>query len=280
MASLFHQNMRTFGGGAAVRNAAFNGAFNAINGAVGNVFLAIGYTEITNPNAPLRGQLLALGTTLDAGMDSVIVMEVGQTALGMHEYAGIVWDSTNFTAAAAGQVSYDNLNLRWQANAVAAPLPATIALPHGTYMAVDQRGPAFIAGTTGGNEVIIMFMHNMYGLGDRSRGFNGMPLSADAIRAALGGNYVNAPVFAGGDYNIRPRFAGTKRGRDGNLRGMPFRAARAGAAGAYINTTAANPYDFWLANDVTHIPEAWATVRLESRIPLASDHAGIRLRIS
>lgn len=278
MASIFHQNMRVFGGGSAPRNAAFNIAFGAINGVLGNVLIAAGFTEISNPNAPLRGQLLTLSGQLDAGLTSLTVAEVGTSALGLTEYLGMSWDPAVFNVQHGGQCVYNNLARAWQANIVPAALPNVIPAPGGAFLAADQRGPAFLAGIFGGAPLIVMFMHNMYGLGDRTRGFDGMPSCGSAIRLGIGGAYAGALVIAGGDYNIAPRFAGRKRGRDGTLIGMNYRAAKLG--GVPINTTATNPYDFWLASDVTNIPEAWARVLPQSRVAPASDHAGIALRIS
>jgi hypothetical protein len=277
MASIFHQNMRVFGGGAAGRNAAFNGAFALINAACPTDVIAAGFTEITNWNAPLRGRLLTLSGVLDPGLTRVTVAAVGTSALGTQEYIGMTWDPNYFTVQYAGQVLYNNLQRAWVAHVVPAPIPLQIPALGGPFTAADQRGPAFLAGTYNGDELIVMFMHNMYGLGDRGRGFDGMPSAASAIQSTIGNPYDDAFVIAGGDYNLDPRFAGRKRSSDGTLRGMDFRAAMAG--GNFVKTTVKNPYDFWLASDITNIPTAWATVRTESRIALASDHAAIRLKI-
>jgi hypothetical protein len=69
MPLVFHQNMRVFGGGAPRRTA----ALNAINVATGPWYIAAGFTEISNPNAPLHGALAGLAQTLDPGLTRLLV---------------------------------------------------------------------------------------------------------------------------------------------------------------------------------------------------------------
>jgi hypothetical protein len=282
MTSLFHQNMRTFGGHAGGRNVAFNGAFAAMNAGVGNDVVAAGFTEISNPNATLRGQLLALSAVVDAGLTSLVVCEVGTSALGLTEYIGMTWDNVWFPVTHAGMVVYNNLNRTWNTYVTAAPFaaPPVLLIPGAPFTAVDSRGPAFLAGPLPGGRgaSIVMFFHNMYNLGDRSAGFSGLQSCGQSIRAALPGGYAAARIYAGGDYNVLPR---DLRKRRGNLPLLDYLAARVGGVpgGALINTTAVNPYDFWLIAQPTVVPLANAAVFIQSRIPLASDHAAIRARL-
>jgi hypothetical protein len=275
MALLFHQNMRVFGGGSAPRNAVFTGALTAINAATGAAYWAAGFTEITNPNAPLRGVLAGLAATLDPGLTSLVVIEVGTTALGMREYIGIVWDNAAFPVAHVGRVLRDPVNRAWAAyNVAAAAIPANrvILLPGlGAPLAADSRGVAYIAGTNGGTNYLLGFMHNMYALGDKSGAYVAMPSMTDLARAGIGGAYAAAEVIVGGDFNLDPR--PPKRPRGAAFLLYP-RAE--GGPGAYTNTTLANPYDFWLVSNVG-ITDADDTVYPATRVAAGSDHAAVVL---
>jgi hypothetical protein len=279
MALIFHQNMRTFGGGAPGRNAAYTAALTAINAATGPVYLAAGFTEITNPNAPLRGVLAGLAATLDPGLTRHLIVEVGTTALGMREFIGIAWDPlAGLAVQHAGHVLRDPVNKSWRAYdtplGVGAIPNNTIPLPGGVALGADQRGLAYIAGIRvwDGNPYVLGFMHNMYALGDRTAAFGGLPYMADLARQAAGGGYVGAEVIVGGDFNVDPR--NPKRAR-GAAFTMVFRAAR-DAFGALIPTTAVNTYDYWVVSNAG-IADADASVYANTRVALASDHAGITL---
>ncbi|HEX3406615.1 MAG TPA: hypothetical protein VHS81_05195 [Caulobacteraceae bacterium] len=283
MTSIFHQNMRTFGGGSAPRNAAFAAAFGAMAASVGGDVVAAGFTEISNANATLRGQLLALSAVVDAGLTNLIVAQVGTSALGLTEYVGMTWDPNYFVVSHAGMVVYDNLNRVWTAYATPTPFPLVpvLTIPGAPFTAVDSRGPGFLAGALAGGygAVVIMFMHNMYNLGDRSTGFSALADCASNIVAQLPGGFAGARVYVGGDYNVLPRDVGKRKRNAGPS--LQYRAARVGgvSAGALINTTASNCYDYWLLNKPSVTPQANFRVFANSRVALASDHAAIRARI-
>ncbi|MFN3945398.1 MAG: hypothetical protein ACK4K7_10755 [Allosphingosinicella sp.] len=188
MPMLFHQNMRVFGGHSAIRNAVYGVCFGGIAAVLPAAVAVAGFTEITGAGIGLQAQMAVLATTLDAGIDNLLVMEVGTTALGTTEYIVVTWNSLQIAVAAAGQVTYDNLSRSWVANGQLAPFAnAYIPAPHMAYGALDSRGPAWVAGTIGGVAGIFMFMHNMYNLGDRSGGLSGLRRCAAMVRTALGG---------------------------------------------------------------------------------------------
>jgi hypothetical protein len=272
MPMLFHQNMRTFGGHSAIRNALYGVCFGQVAAVlpVGVPVAVAGFTEITNASVGLQAQMAVLAQTLDAGINNLLVMQVGTSALGITEYIVVAWSNAQIAVAAAGQVTYDNLARTWTPNAVAAPFAnAYIPAPHMDYGALDSRGPAWVAGTIGGVAGIFMFMHNMYSLGDRSGGLVGLRMCAAMVRKALGGAYAAAPVLIGGDFNAAPHDMDTGRGV-----GLYARAAM--AMGVPINTTASNPYDYWLVTNPA-VVAANAHVFAQTRVPNASDHSGIGL---
>ncbi|MFN3945397.1 MAG: hypothetical protein ACK4K7_10750 [Allosphingosinicella sp.] len=284
MTAIFHQNMRTFGGGSAGRNAAFTAAFGAMAAGVGAGVVVAGFTEISNPNLTLRNRLLGFSAILGAGLTRIAVMQVGTSALGLTEYIGITWDPVQLAATHAGMVVYNNMTRTWTPYVSPAP-PAgpaapVLTIPGAPFQAVDSRGPAFIAGALAGGygNVVVMFMHNMYNLGDRSTGFSGLQSCAENIRNALPGPYAAATIYIGGDYNVLPR---DLRKRRGNMPLLTYRAQRVGdaIAGALVNTTAVNCYDYWLLSNPAPVPLANVRVFAQSRAAFASDHAAIRATI-
>ena len=277
MTSIFHQNMRNYGGGSWIRNALFDIDFAGINAATGNCYAAAGFTEIRNNGA---GQnFAARAAVLDPGLTSSILIETGITAVGAQvEYLGIAWDPACITVQHAGNVMYNAVQRRWECHDTPAPFPASIPLP---YMKVtvggkrryepeaqaDSRGLAYIAGPSwGGVNRIFAFMHNMCWLGDKSSAFTKLDDMVAAIDAAL--PYAATAAYAGGDFNVLPRDPGGA---------LLHHAAGLDATNTYyLNTTAANPFDFWLS-DQAAINHARATVWNGTLHVGASDHAGIKL---
>jgi endonuclease/exonuclease/phosphatase family metal-dependent hydrolase len=277
MPLLFHQNMQNYGGNSAPRNVVFAGGFGAINGATGAVYMAAGFTELLNAGVGLHAALPALAQVLDAGLTSFVVIEVGTTVFGRREFIGIAWDPWVLNVQHAGQVFRDAVSKEWEANNVAAgaiPANQTIPLPANLGYGADTRGPAYIAALRGVNPVVIGFMHNMYNLGDKSAAFTHLGGMMDKVRIAIGGGYAAATVVVGGDFNLAPR--APKRPRGAALT-LATRAARVGGgvAGAFVNTTLVNPYDYWCVSgggDDTN-----AAVYVQTRVAGGSDHAGVTL---
>jgi len=221
MPLIFHQNMFSFGGHSAVRNATFTGAFAAIQGITGAIYRAAGFTEVINAGAGLRHTLSLLAHALDPNMTDLVVIEVGTTAVGVRrEFIGIAWDPAALIVQHAGSVLWDSANQRWRAhNAVAAGIVnQTINRPAGLMLGADSRGLAYIAALRLGNPFLIGFMHNMYNLGDKSSAFTHLGNMADAACNAAGGVYGGAEIMIGGDFNLRPRQPKRPRGANVLLR--------------------------------------------------------------
>jgi hypothetical protein len=283
---IFHQNMRVYGGGAPARNAAFTVGLTAINAVTGPTYAAAGFTEIINAGAGIHQQLNALSQTLDPGLNRLLVIEVGTTVSGNREYIGISWDPAVLPVQHAGRVLRNPVNKNWVAYnapvAAGAGAPGagavaanTLELPGGVALAADQRGIAYIAGTYGGTEYLIAFMHNMYGVGDRTTGFANLGIMADRARRAIGGAYANAEVVVGGDFNVPPRAYWRRRRQPVDLENLAARVG-GGVAGAYVLTTAVHTYDFW-ASALFGRNDTHAAVHTQTRTFLASDHAAITL---
>jgi hypothetical protein len=274
MPFLFHQNMRSFGGAQIDRTAAFAAAFASIHTATGGGYWAAGFTEVMNSGASLPA-LQDLAPLIDPALGHLLVIEVGKTAFRTREFIGIAWNPAVLDVLFAGQVLWNSMFRRWQESYVPFadfPANATIGLPESERVGADVRGLAYIAarqvGT--GNPCVVGFMHNMYQLGDRYRGLASLPTMARKVMSAIGDGFENAQVIIGGDFNVRPRNLGPRP-----LPLYSFAAHR--VPGGFVNTTLANPYDFWLVRN--RIPGMRAYVKTRTRRARASDHAAIVLRL-
>lgn len=276
-ALLFHQNMRNYGGNSALRNATFTGALATIGGITGASYWAAGFTECLNSGPGLRTNLSLLAQALDGGLTSLVVIAVGQNALGRDEYIGIAWDNVaGVNVAHVGQVLWNPMNRNWVAyntpfgNVVNRSLPLPPAAPQG----LDTRGLAYIAGMKGNTAYLIAFMHNMYSTGNKTAAFESLDRMATLARNTIGGGYVDATVLIGGDFNLRPRSRKRSRGADERF----YARAALAAPGVYVNTTNVHPYDFWMVNN-SNITDADARVFVQTRVVRGSDHAGITLNL-
>ena len=279
MALIFHQNMRVYGGGAPGRNAAYNVALAAINLATGANYWAAGFTEITN-NAASVLALLARAAVLDPGLTRIVVIEVGTTALGTREFLGIAWDPGSINVQHGGSVIKNSITMDWDAHNVANGALGTagnrtIGLGGGP-LAADTRGLAYIAGLqiATGNAFLFGFLHNMYALGNKTEMYQRLGTIADNAREAAGGAYAGAEVIIGGDFNLEPHEERANKRHRGPLTLSTCIALD--GFGNYINTTAVNPYDYWRVSNGA-LTDAEAAVHLQTRVPLASDHAAIVL---
>lgn len=285
MALVFHQNMRVYGGNQPVRNGAYIGAFGAINGVTPGAqsYWVAGFTEVMNASAGLRLMLSGLAQIIDPLLTSFVVIEVGITSVGMQrEFIAIAWDPLALNVQHLGQVLWNPTTRTWVGYdaAPAFVVNQTRNMPGGVALGADTRGLAYIAGldVAAGNPYVFGFMHNMFHLGNKTAAFSSLGVMCSRMVIAM--NDANYPLattqfYLGGDFNLRPR---NPTARGGKV--LSAKAARnGGAAGppaAYVNTTLANPYDFWVVSDATRT-DAHAVVLPQTRIPNASDHAGVRL---
>jgi hypothetical protein len=283
MGIIFHQNMLDYGGAAPARNAGYNLQFGNISAAItaalapaAPVWWVAGFTEITNAGASVAA-LLARAGQLSATFGNIVVIEVGTTALGRREFLGIAWNNGQVPVAHVGQVLWNPVNNTWNAhNTAVAAIPANnvIPLPGAAGLGADTRGLAYVAGVAGGNATIFAFMHNMYNLGNKSSAFTNLGRMGEQARAAIGGGYAAAEVIIGGDFNLLPRTPKRPRGAQLTLN---TRYTEAGMPLAPVNTTNANPYDYWALSNGA-IANANTRVYVQTRVtPPCSDHAGIVL---
>ena len=156
-------------------------------------------------------------------------------------------------------------------NTPMAAIPVNGVIPLVVDAGPDTRGIAYIAGLRGGQPYIWGFMHNMYLIGNKTGAFGNLDNMANQIRGLIGGVYANAQVIIGGDFNIRPRNPGTASRR------MLLACAARVFGGPYTNTTLANPYDFWVTYNNPQSTNADVGVWDDTRVPGASDHAGVSL---
>jgi hypothetical protein len=133
----------------------------------------------------------------------------------------------------------------------------------------DTRGLAYIAGTeaTNGTNCIFGFMHNMNTLGNKSGAYRSLNDMAAAVVAATG--YMGPTIYIGGDFNVPPNDP-----LDGGL--LHVAGERDAANTHYLNTTSANPFDFWLTDDAG-TTNGDADIFYQTLASGASDHAGIKL---
>jgi len=275
MAWIFHLNMQNYGGASVPRNALFDAALNIINGVIPNPLWVAGFTEIRNGNA--GGRFYSRARVLNPSFNRRTLIEVGVTAVGNRvEHLGIAWNSNSVAVQSAGQVLYLSGTKKWNVfpkAAVNGAIPTTIALPAilGIGLGADTRGLAYIAGTAVGKNHIFAFMHNLYAIGDRYSAIANLNGMAKAILTQMNWTAANTDIYIGGDFNVRPYSPGASRA-------ILHHAAAVNLAGQYVNTTAANPYDFWFTNDA-NAQNADARVYAAPLNNGASDHSAVSLNI-
>jgi hypothetical protein len=289
MTLVFHQNMRDFGGAAPWRNTNFGLAFTAINGVTGANYVVAGFTEVMN-GATSRPVLAGLAAQLDPGLTRLAVIETGCTVGGQREFVGIAWDPVPLTAQHVGLAYWNSMNKAWQV--VNDPMPAaatfTANLPRGLQFGADARGLAYIAGVWGGNTYIFGFLHEMYNIRERGLLLQALAFIVKNIRQTIGGAYAAARPIIGGDINVAPQ------DRE-YVRPVALRIAAAQTAAGppivWTNTTAANPYDWWVVSSNIAGRHADVAVRTQTRTYAAgmtprptdganvapSDHGGITI---
>lgn len=288
---LFHQNMRTYGPSAEEKNAKAAAQMKTIGGRCGGTIICAGFTEIRSPSAAMEAQVGVLGASLHADMTSSMVVPVGISGGKTTEYIGVAWNNTKFAVSRAGYfyVDFYKKQLVCLSTTAAAGWASMPYPPPKTEVKADFRSLAFLYGTYGGAAIVVAFMHNMFGTGDKTGAFDaiGMML-AEAAKL-----YAAAPAqtYVGGDFNLPPRSPAKS--------GLAPVAALAAGGKAYELTTNSNCYDYWLVTDnrltainaevwgQTREPAKWdktsytgaASAAASSKAPShgISDHAGISL---
>jgi hypothetical protein len=278
---LFHQNMMVFGGGASVRNEAFKKKMWDISQAIGSDrILVAGFTEIINDGKTLEA-IKEIAIKLDPGLTVNQAFACGQTALNQKQIPEYIIISAfnspfkgTFTLKISGRVLLvSNLNKKsWQC------FPSTElaidAMPKN--FVPDSRGVAYVGGTYQGKDMIVGFMHNMYGEGDRSGGFQSLDVVSGLIREKhKDGGWGDKDVFIGGDFNVQPRAIRS----DSTLWTICARVDPNDGESDPVSTTSTHPYDFWLSTYflTPDYAKVWTQTRDKSNN--LSDHAGITLKL-
>jgi hypothetical protein len=299
VASIFHQNMRTYAGGEGranfpfahcTRNQIFDIAFRAIAATTGHCYVVAGFTEIMNDRSAARNiKLRALA--LDPGLTESIVVGVGTTALtGQDEYIAIAWDPDRFDVRNAGRVVYNETQHKWECHNLSDPLPSTFPLPNPSDLpsndkrafdietATDIRGIAYVHGTCCGEEdCVFAFMHNMHTVGDRGTAFYALDTMIKCIHSTL--RRPTTLDVVGGDFNLEPPSS------LGSRRQLKVRAATYKDPDRdrtfYERTTYSHTYDYWFTNQTIAPPitNDDAHVHKVTLYSSATDHAAIRLTL-
>lgn len=307
MASIFHQNMRRFGGGSAPRNAAYRGPVGGGGGAFAAIAVGlpgaaapigvVGYTEITNNGASL-GALADCSVSLAGGGmgGNVGLVGVGRTALAHGwEYIGIAV-AGGWGLVAVGRMLIGvahGIVLRHQR-------AATFALPSaaGLGYSADYRGLAYVVVTVPGmpgpnNRLAIGFLHNMYSFLDQRALVAGQigNMAAQMGAAIPGGPGAVPGIIAryiGGDFNVA--MITPRGGASGYQLGLAVAPPGAVAGGT---TWSGSLYDYWYSSIAPGGPVPAGLVQPVPRVHAntlnhgpgvvpagtMSDHAGVSLRI-
>lgn len=290
MPFLFHQNMRTFGGGTAPVNAAFHTQFNAINanvvGAFGAPIALAGFTEVRNAGAAVNAfggagaTGLPPGTNLCTalGVNYLTTVNCGSSALGYEEYVVL---AANAPVHSVGRVSVSGLNPSELIHERFGALATVLSTGMHADASGDYRSVVYMVADLGlpgaPRRVAAAFFHNVY-VQEINRTFVMQRLPAIVKQIlndpALAGSQ---EVYVGGDFNVLPQ----------NRRPLPYYAMGTVAPAFWPGTTlggttiAGNLYDYWYANPVGGVVPTPGAFQFTMGGPAnnLSDHAGIGLLI-
>jgi hypothetical protein len=301
MTNFFHQNLLNFTGTNTDKNAALARSFEWINRNCG-MFMAAGFTEILN-NGNAVDPMAALATTLDPDLTRMVVIEIGTTAAAKFprtEYIAIAWDPDTLRIRGGGCVYREQGGYRtdWTTTYIASTDLGTdghrkITQPDATggdnnamqIQARDTRGLAYIVADWSRETYVIGFVHNMYGVGDRTNLRANLGSIAD--KAIKDAGLTSANVIIGGDFNVLPPTLSSQGGRKSPRGYKLVTCAALDQNGNYVNTTNSNPYDYWMVsetlakelgldNDSVSVLAQARRGRLRSQ-DIFSDHAPILL---
>src|SRR5690349_12303700 len=217
MPFLFHQNMRTFGGGTGARNTAYQLAFGGLAAtlAVHGPIVVAGFTEITNnvtASSALSGVGAAPGINLCGafGITFRATIACRLTAVGGQlEYIGIGTAAAPFPAI----LSFGRILVH--AQGLALHLIHDIAPAGGGFVnwcahlppnaSADYQGIVYIVVTINGNTVAVAYTHNIFSINDnRSAITQNLPTAANLVRTNPAMPGPNGIVYVCGDFNCLP----------------------------------------------------------------------------
>lgn len=279
---LFHQNMASFGGANAFRNAAFHKSFLGIRAGLpaGHLIDVAGFTEIAN-NATAPGILADLAASL-MGLPATVPPPLYTVACGRgtlstgREYVSIAV-RPSWVTCSVGRILLDvsgkRVTLLHDISPTVPPEPGWAnTLPART--TPDYRGLVYTIITNGLVKVAVGYLHNRYlnaSIRERIR-----LQTVRMLRMMEQHPLAPAICYIGGDFNLPPGLVGT------NTTGRAF----AYALGP--TTMGGNTYDYWYCRvnpfQPTGLPPGFivpvpslsaATVGLT-----LSDHAACLLRVS
>ncbi|ADP83666.1 hypothetical protein [Pseudofrankia inefficax] len=286
--SIFHQNMKSYGGLKVNLNANMKKAFWKINlGYMTHPVLAVGFTEVRN-NSSAPKSLAKIAKKLDHRLVNVKTVAVGQTALLCKEYITMVALGSPTAATRFEVQHYGKVTLLNTLAPICVPVGTGVGelgeddLPP-NYL-VDFRGLGYLHGhirTTAADwadkEMVIGFAHNMYNTGLPSTMMGKLPAMVQSIYTKHGIPGTAAAVV-GGDFNVPPY-----------NRGWLTSAAEVDEdTGYYIDTTASHVYDYWFNHagvgsftaDLDHdLDDDDAVVWPQTFGAKRSDHKGVSLEL-
>lgn len=277
---IFHQNMMVFGGRSSKRNEAFKTKMHQICGGFGaDRVIVAGFTEIVNDQKAVEA-IKGIAANLDPGLTGHQAFACGITACNQKQVPEYVIISTfnkpsvgTFEERISGRVLLvQNWVGKQSWRCFSSSELDVDKMPQN--FAPDSRGVAYVGGTYMGRDMIIGFMHNMYGVGNRYGGFQSLDAVATLIRAKHDG-WGDKEVFIGGDFNVTPR----PIRRNASLKHIAA-ISNPNDKKSWILTTLNHAYDFWLStsNAVTS-PNAKVWTETRDKEDNLSDHAGISLKL-
>lgn len=265
--TLFHLNMRKFGGGNEDLNRAYAEVLKKVNSnlATENCYVVVGgVTEVMNTNSAQKA-LAQLASALN--LQLVKVVHCGVSAMGIAEYIG-VFVGPDISIDYIGRFSLkDGQQVLHEAGAINdsrwdSPPPGS----------PDFRALVYVAGKLYGKiPIAVGFIHNTYTFSEQ-RALVAMHFAqmADTMRKSSQAQ----AVYFGGDFNVEP--AGQRRKWDTTI--YPYSTG--------MKTTDAHEYDYWYStiapNQSTLPPGLLTPAAAVDYAPLqgrVSDHAAILLRI-
>ncbi len=283
----FHHNLQTISRGNDTKHEMVRESYRTIPDGIRSQVVVAGFTELMSPE--MHSRILHWSTGLNEGLQSVLIVDPGCSALRYQEYIGISWNPGLVPVDYAGVILPGELDRRWHVHSVPADrfgeLGHVIRVPDDSPVTADVRGPAFIAAVIHNVRFIFAFMHNVYNNQDlRSVMYRAAGAMASSLRKNIGGD-AEAQVIIGGDFNLpvdnpyndedelgteerESTAQPSKRHKRARRNELFWRAAMEG--GKTIPTTNTHSYDYFLVSD-PRIPCNSVTVHTMTRRPKSGD---------